>query len=733
MWQTQPFFTHRSLLLCWAVVIGCALLQSTHVLAEVSIDNVEIGFAGEHKTGYWTPVWITVSAGTDPAAGRLDVISSDGVGQDVRSTGLNDISLAAGQTSTILRYVKIGRAGKGMIVEFADSNQSVVRQRVSYVGRPSPAIPDAEFVVSLGGDIGVAKALADDVTAIGVTTVQINEADRLPPDWFGYEGVNTIIIPTYDNPLFDELSPPQVAAIRQWVEMGGHLVLCMGESGERASQTKLLADLVPGKFVSVATVTNSAALENYTGGATALPTSERRLRMTVLNQVRGDLELYDVGINGRRPMIIRAPFGFGRVVFVAFDLDQPPFSNWDGRSRMVLKIVRGEFSQENRTAAQSQSGQVSHIGYHDMVGQLRGALDQFESVSFVAFSVVASLVLVYILLIGPFDYFFLKKVLRRMQLTWVTFPIIVVAFVVLALMLKSKLKDSQVVVNQVDLIDVDASRGLLRGTTWAHIYSPKTETYDVRVHPVVTRNVDAVTTSLLSWQAMPGIGLGGLSSTLAVTGFSEPYVIPVAEETPVIAGLPIQVGSTTQISSRWWQRSEWNHTTTLAANVDGLLNGTVVNPLDVELHDCMIFFSRWVYYLERTRGRLVPGQTARAEDERPRDLQWKLTRREMQEMKDVATPWDVTSFDVPRIMEMMMFQKVAGGDQYTRLSHRYQGYVDISSHLNERSGRAILIGRIEERGTNVSIDGGPVDSEAGRHWTFCRIVFPVDLTKIASD
>jgi len=344
---------------------------------------------------------------------------------------------------------------------------------------------------------------------------------------------------------------------------------------------------------------------------------------------------------------------------------------------------------------------------------------------------VAMLILVYIVLIGPIDYFFLKNVLGRMQLTWVTFPITVCVFVVLALMLKTQLKDNRILVNQVDLIDVDASTGLLRGTTWAHIYSPITETYDVALQPSVTRNVDAITTSLLSWQGMPGPGLGGLNSTSVATVFSEPYVVSSGQVAPVIAGLPIQVASTTSISSRWWQQSEWDHTTALAEDVDGLLRGTVVNPLDVELHDCAIFFSVWAYYLERTRGRLAPGQIARTEDERPRNLQWRLTRREVQKMKDVVTPWDPTSFEVPRIMEMMMFQDVAGGEQYTKLSHRYQSYVDISSHLN--SGRAVLIGRIEERGSKVSVDGKTIDSEAGRHWTFCRIVFPVDRSKAQHD
>lgn len=732
MRQTQPFLFGRSLLLlCCVVGLGGALLLPAQAWAEASIDDVEIGFAGAHKVGYWTPVWITLTAGNSPAIGLLEVTSLDGGGLDVRSVGREEVSVPAGETATLLRYVKIGRIDKGLTVEFRGQDQPPLRRRASYAGRPQPSISDAELVVTLGGEIGVAKALAHDATALDVKAVQVKRADRLPPDWFGYEGVDAIVLTTSDNPLLDELSAEQATAIRQWVEMGGQLVFCLGEAGERILQAaddsplKTLAGLVPGEFVSVVTVGNAAALENYTGGGQALRIStDHRFRMTVLDQVQGNLELYDVGVNGRRPMVIRAPVGFGQVVLVAFDLDQPPLSTWEGRSRMVVKIIRGAFAQENRAAARERSGQASHVGYHDLVGQLRGALDQFDGVAFVAFSVVATLILVYIVLIGPVDFFFLKNVLGRMELTWVTFPLIVAGFVVLALVLNSQLKKDGVLVNQVDLIDLDVSTGLVRGTTWAHIYSPVTETYDVAVQPLVTLNIDSPTSSLLSWQGMPGSGLGGLSSTSAATTFAEPYALSARAAAPVIGGLPIQVASTASISSRWWQRSEPAYETTLRADTDDLLHGTVTNPFGVELHDCMIFFSVWAYHLERTRGRLAPGQEARAEDERPRNLQWRLTRREVQEMNDVATPWDPASFDVPRIMEVMMFQDVAGGDQYTKLSHRYQDYVDLSAHLN--SGRAVLIGRIDERGSQVAVDGRAIDRDAGRHWTFCRIVFPVD-------
>ncbi len=67
-----------------------------------------------------------------------------------------------------------------------------------------------------------------------------------------------------------------------------------------------------------------------------------------------------------------------------------------------------------------------HYGYSDLAGQMRSALDRFTGVRQAPFWLVAGLIVAYILLIGPGDYFFLRKVVRRMEWTWLTFPSIVV-------------------------------------------------------------------------------------------------------------------------------------------------------------------------------------------------------------------------------------------------------------------------------------------------------------------
>ena len=102
----------------------------------------------------------------------------------------------------------------------------------------------------------------------------------------------------------------------------------------------------------------------------------------------------------------------------------------------------------------------------------------------IPFGWVAFFIFLYILLIGPGDYFFLKKVLKRMELTWITFPTIVVTVSLLAYFAAYRLKGNDLLVNKVDVIDVDQAGGLVRGRTLVSLFSPQNRDYNVGFVPV---------------------------------------------------------------------------------------------------------------------------------------------------------------------------------------------------------------------------------------------------------
>lgn len=711
-----------------AALCGVARPVCAQQESKATITELEIGIGGTHKVGFWTPVRITLNAGQSSLRGTIALTTPDNDGVPVTFIDDEPVTIDAGQQRTLERYIKLGRRRADINVEVRTS-EGVVAQRGWVSGDLSEELAsNRKWILTLGPDIGVAQAVK------GPLVTGLDNLDALPSQWQGYEGVDIVVLSTSDFERFASISLEQVTALERWVRLGGRLIFCVGSRGEDVlSDESPWRVFAPGSFSRVLTARSLSSLETYVASSQALdavatPGGRTMLTMTLLEDVRGKVPVFQRATDGIRPVVVRAPTGLGQVVFAAVDLDQPPFSIWEGRRRLVEKLLSGDEQQNERLASRRSAGQLMHLGYDDLVGQLRSALDQFSGVRLVAFSWVAGLILAYILLIGPADYFLLKDVIRRMQWTWVSLPIVALLFSGLAIAMHRRYKTPEVKLNQIDLVDVDAEAGLVRGTTWTHVYSPRTAVYDVRVTSAWLDDADPVGQGcLLSWQGLPGTGLGGLerkSTPLFNTPlFKTPYTVKQQASASSLVATPIQVDGTKTLVSRWWTQADLGPQASLIVNKDGLLRGEVTNPLSVELTECLLLFENWVFRLDRKGGILKPGDSTRLDGEKGRNLSWRLTRRRVVEIKDVTTPWNQRELDVPRLLEMMMFHETAGGENYTGLQHRYQPYIDFSEHLLH--DRAILMGHTAQPATELVLDGASAKERYDQHWTFYRVVFPV--------
>jgi hypothetical protein len=88
------------------------------------------------------------------------------------------------------------------------------------------------------------------------------------------------------------------------------------------------------------------------------------------------------------------------------------------------------------------------------------------------------LLIVYLLVIGPLDQYWLKRI-RKPMLTWITFPSYVVLFSLLIYFIGYKLRSGESEWNELHLVDVllNGERAELRGRTYATIYSPSNQRY----------------------------------------------------------------------------------------------------------------------------------------------------------------------------------------------------------------------------------------------------------------
>ncbi len=472
----------------------------------------------------------------------------------------------------------------------------------------------------------------------------------------------------------------------------------------------------------------SPGLETYASASSRLDakSADFALKMTQLKNIDGIVEASEGIGRSVRPTIIRGSHGLGQIIFVGLDLDQSPFTEWRDRGRLVARLMTGETDFSPRQAENVRSGRVSHLGFDDLAGQLRASLDQFEGVTLVVFSWVAVVIIVYGLLIGPADYFFLRFGLRRMEATWLTFPALVVLFGALTVMLAYSWKGRQLRINQVDIVDIDAKTSTVRGAYFAHLYSPRTQLLQLELQPAESDLANEQSVQMrLSWQGLPGKGLGGMNTGMAPLvdvsyGIRSDRAASGQGKTS-LEGLPIQVWSSKSLSARWTAKTDHAFASDLVRENNGQVSGGVENPLDIPLSECYLLYGRSAYPLDQLapHARKIIRQGAR-----PLNLELKMTRRQITtDHRELSTRWNIADLDVPRILEIMMFHEAAGGQRYTKISHRYERALDLSYQL--QAGRAILLGRAEKPATQLLQDGRPMSNAAMRNWCYYRIVLPV--------
>jgi len=712
------------------------------------IAGIRVGVGGCYKAGVWTPVEVTLRGGSLAAAGQLIVQVPDGDGAPVRyaTTADEPCTVDAGRESSVWTYVRIGRSRGAMEVEFVPREGAPVK-RVFRAGEPSDGSvfpeaigPKESLLVVVGPDaMGVDRAVDMLRVQAGqrARLARVADLGRLPTQWYGYEGVDAVVVSTSRPEVAGGLRPgaPQIAALEQWVRMGGTLVVSAGRrAGEVLAEGALLARFSPGKFQRIAPLHQASVLETYCNSKE--PIAGRgiggvgELRVAQLAGVEGLVESREATL----PLVVRRAMGFGHVVFAAFDLDEPPLAGWPDRGLLAGKLlgIAPTGSEESR-----ESAAALPYGYGDVAGQLRSALEQFPDVTVVPFWVVVSVMCAYLVLIGPGDYFFVRKVVRRMPFTWVTFSLVVVAFAAGAHLIAQRLKGDRIRVNQVDLVDVDGRSGLVRGTSWATVLSPTVEQYDFAfdaANPGTTGS--PAPKVLVGWLGLPGEGFGGMAApTTPFTPWRQPYDGSAA--LGAMQGVPIQVWATKNLTGRWTAATEVGATEAgieaRLADADQGLTGSLTSRLDFPLANCRLCYERWVYDL----GDVPPGRSVSLSSAFPRvDLKTFLTGRRVlfEENRELSNPYDRTSLDLNYIIRAMTFFKAAGGSHYFGLVNRYQGFTDMSDLLG--TGHAVLLGAVaagpepaSRHGARLlGNNGQTLHSPGDRHTTFYRFLFPVKKT-----
>lgn len=173
---------------------------------------------------------------------------------------------------------------------------------------------------------------------------------------------------------------------------------------------------------------------------------------------------------GDVPLKITANRGSGRVTALTFSPEREPFKSWKNLTTFWTRLA------EVPAALYASTDYAG--GYGQSADGIFGAMIDSRQVHKLPVGWLLALLLVYLLVIGPLDRWWLKRINKPM-LTWITFPAYVIFFSGLIYFIGYKLRAGESECTELHVVDAlrNGERAELRGRTFLSIYSPANAKY----------------------------------------------------------------------------------------------------------------------------------------------------------------------------------------------------------------------------------------------------------------
>ena len=732
------------LLALWGT-FSFAVTPEDSLTADGAKSGLAIGFAQTAKLGHWGPVTVTAPVGTQAATFELSVIDGDESPVVYSATAIPMATDAGISYQGLCRFGR--RYGNLTATLIGDDGQAVFTQSMDLENAGVNLASSTDHLTLL---FSASQELEDNLnTILGIGSgdadrklVRVTDYNLLPQTELGWQSVNRLIISSSSAAGIESLSPQRWEAIRKWIGSGGRLVLIADPENLTLLNDTPLAKLFASAQAKRKMLNSSRELERFVGNSRRrlINRNEPGIVFTEVLPIPADALVLLAAADGS-PLVMQSAEGFGQVKLVTFDLESARLKDWQSYKTLLEKIfVGGDGNSSGGSSKQSNETQkagsaVTHYGYEDITGQLRVPLDDFSTVRFLDFTLIAILIALYIICISVGDYFLLNRLVRKMELTWITFPLIALLFCGIAWGIAIGTRPARLQINQMEIIDIDTNEDYSRGTAWVNIYSPSGQNVDVSVSPTTAIGLD-VASSSITWQGLPGDGLGGLE-TETTTGFKRTGYRQFSGKSGSnqdtvgyqIQQMPLQVSSTRSLVSQFKIQNPSAIDSQLKVQRDRL-SGTLKNPLDVALYNGKVFFGNYVYLLKKPlqSGNVVYLDT----DSDEKTIRTVLNRRASKGISDgelgktQSLPWDPRDKSLTRIADVMMFYQAAGGENYTGLTHGYFQKIDHSHLLKLR--RAVLVGQVQSA-SSLLINGQEVKELYDSSVTMVRVVLPVESKK----
>src|SRR6202165_4405233 len=425
--------------------------------------TVHLGYQDVVKLGEWMPVTIdakNTGAGIDGTLELQEVLSGQ-PGVSGLPIYQAPISLASGASKRIRGYVVEDTTGATIVAGIVPNGRVVVSQDSASASTTSTMIGVlSDQAASLDGFAAVHPG------SVAARVVHLR-ADEIAESAIPLRAFDILAI---DDFATDGLTAAQRTAISDFVRAGGDLLL-----GTGAAWRKTLAGLPPAILPMSVTGTTTVTAALLGGSPVEVATGTATSGLAWL-------------ATGSHPLLLERTVGGGIVTMATFDWNQEPVAGSSGSGPLLRQLIaRAVFGTGggNQAFAYPMGGPGpmgfgSQPSISSRSNALTPVLGNLPSLDLPSFQLTGALVLLYVLLVGPVNYFVLGA-MRRRALTWVTVPLIAVIAAGGAYGTGVLTKGRSVQANQVTILHLQPGWDRAYQETYTGIIAPSRGDYQATV------------------------------------------------------------------------------------------------------------------------------------------------------------------------------------------------------------------------------------------------------------
>jgi hypothetical protein len=324
-----------------------------------------------------------------------------------------------------------------------------------------------------------------------------------------------------------------------------------------------------------------------------------------------------------------------------------------------------------------------------------------------------------------------------MELTWITFPTIVITVSLVSYYAAYLLKGNDLLVNKVDVVDIDQTAGLTRGETWISLFSPQNRDYGIRALPLPLdrdppqgnlSSADpprppAGTEVITTWFSAPEDQFGAMGNSGRRFSFvGNGYAYEPVGGVERLENVRIPIWSTKCLSSRWFGPANPLLGSELSPVGTDRLAGTVTNNLDVPIQDAILAFGKQVYILED----LAPGATIKVELKSDRNLSGYLKDKQPTYLSDRYSNAELRISRADLLFAVMFHDSESTLATERVLTNDPLRDLDLTGQLALK--RPMLVGRINRPGSRLVLDTHAPAPKIDQ-LTVVRVILPLKRTK----